>query len=612
MVAAGERSPGLPGRRSPGMPVADRAHVAAGARDRAHGDRRSRSARARSRTRRSCAGSWPSRGLLDNPLTDRAMVGGVPRMEAAFAAEAERIGAARGAVWGRCRARPGSRARGRTPATCRASVDRPVVAGTDRGSSAAAGWASSTRRSRRRSGAPSRSSWSRPSGRASRGSASASSPSRGSRPSIDHPNVLPVFKAGEEDGLLYLAMRFVDGADLRSLVAAGADARPRQSSAQIGAALDAAHARRLVHRDVKPANVLVARGDHAYLTDFGLVKALDETHRPHAHGRGRRHARLRRAGADPRRGRRPGRAISTRSAACSIYTLTGAVAVPARRHRAQAVGAPLRAAADGPGLPAFDAVIARALAKDPRERYESGAALGAAAIAAAGGVAAARAAAATRRAAASAAIRVAGAGARRQRGGRCSPRSSTPRRAPRCCARRSPRRRRSASSGGSPRCAAGRIRARRSSSPRSPATSRCSAGCTRRWRAFDAETERILVELETVRGRVLADDTAAGERLGGAAGRARDDRRSARIRRWGIRHLGWLSASARRPRRCRHDDHHRQDAPQGTAPLHRDATSSRPRCARSWSRSSATPTRPTSRSTACAAGTSPASTPTAH
>ena len=160
---------------------------------------------------------------------------------------------------------------------------------------------------------------------------------------IDHPNVLPVFKAGEEDGLLYLAMRFVDGADLRSLSPLD-PMRAAHLVAQVGAALDAAHARRLVHRDVKPANVLIAPGDHAYLTDFGLVKALDETRGPDDHRQPRRHARLRRARAHPRRGRRAGGG----SVLARLRPLLHAHrrgAVPARGHRAQALGAPLRAAA---------------------------------------------------------------------------------------------------------------------------------------------------------------------------------------------------------------------------------------------------------------------------
>jgi serine/threonine protein kinase len=96
--------------------------------------------------------------------------------------------------------------------------------------------------------------------------------------SIDHPNVLPVYEAGEADGQLFIAMRFVEGTDLGALIEqeGGLDpARAARIVAQIGAALDAAHRRDLVHRDVKPANVLVTGedGEHAYLADFGLSKS---------------------------------------------------------------------------------------------------------------------------------------------------------------------------------------------------------------------------------------------------------------------------------------------------------------------------------------------------
>ena len=98
--------------------------------------------------------------------------------------------------------------------------------------------------------------------------------------SIDHPNVIPVYEAGQVDGELYIAMRFVDGTDLLQLVTREGELPPERAVrivGQIAAALDAAHRRGLVHRDVKPGNVLIAReGDeeHVYLTDFGLVKTL--------------------------------------------------------------------------------------------------------------------------------------------------------------------------------------------------------------------------------------------------------------------------------------------------------------------------------------------------
>ncbi|KPI13421.1 serine/threonine protein kinase [Actinobacteria bacterium OK074] len=98
---------------------------------------------------------------------------------------------------------------------------------------------------------------------------------------LDHPHIVPVFEAGETDGVLYIAMRYVVGRDLRQLLdregpLAFADAV--RIAAQVASALDAAHEHGLVHRDVKPGNILVAEGtdsdhpEHVYLTDFGLTK----------------------------------------------------------------------------------------------------------------------------------------------------------------------------------------------------------------------------------------------------------------------------------------------------------------------------------------------------
>ncbi|WP_031480231.1 serine/threonine-protein kinase [Streptomyces bicolor] len=98
---------------------------------------------------------------------------------------------------------------------------------------------------------------------------------------IDHPHIVPVYEAGETDGVLYIAMRYVSGSDLRHLLdSQGPLPAPTalRIAAQVASALDAAHEHGLVHRDVKPGNILVARGtdrdhpEHVYLTDFGLTK----------------------------------------------------------------------------------------------------------------------------------------------------------------------------------------------------------------------------------------------------------------------------------------------------------------------------------------------------
>ena len=92
---------------------------------------------------------------------------------------------------------------------------------------------------------------------------------------IDHPNVIPIFDAGDEDGVLFITMRLVEGTDMRALIAAEGRIEPLRAARivrQVGAALDAAHARGMLHRDVKPSNVLLARADHVYLSDFGLAK----------------------------------------------------------------------------------------------------------------------------------------------------------------------------------------------------------------------------------------------------------------------------------------------------------------------------------------------------
>jgi YVTN family beta-propeller protein len=96
--------------------------------------------------------------------------------------------------------------------------------------------------------------------------------------SLDHPCVVPIYEAGEADGLLFIAMRYVEGSDLKELLREGplTAARAVAVSAQVAGALDFAHERGLVHRDVKPSNVLLDARGHVYLADFGLTTRLAE------------------------------------------------------------------------------------------------------------------------------------------------------------------------------------------------------------------------------------------------------------------------------------------------------------------------------------------------
>jgi serine/threonine-protein kinase len=94
--------------------------------------------------------------------------------------------------------------------------------------------------------------------------------------SLDHPHVIPIYDADEIEGVLYLAMRYVDGPSLQALIREGGPlsrADTLRIAEQIGGALDAAHAAELIHRDLKPANILLTKAEgHAYLCDFGLAK----------------------------------------------------------------------------------------------------------------------------------------------------------------------------------------------------------------------------------------------------------------------------------------------------------------------------------------------------
>src|SRR3954451_5714643 len=209
--------------------------------------------------------------------------------------------------------------------------------------------------------------------------------------SIEHPNVIPVYYAGEREGVLFIVMRFIDGPDLRALVRAQGALDPERAAhivAQLGAALDAAHAHGLVHRDVKPANVLLGDDDHAYLTDFGLTKHSATTGDGGGGG-------LSRAGGwvgtlgyvapEQIRGQRVDARTDVYALGCVlVFALTGKAPYTGDSDEAT-LWAHLNAPPPNESVPPeFEGVVARALAKDPSDRYLSAGDLGRAALAAAG------------------------------------------------------------------------------------------------------------------------------------------------------------------------------------------------------------------------------------
>jgi ABC-type branched-subunit amino acid transport system substrate-binding protein/outer membrane protein assembly factor BamB len=193
--------------------------------------------------------------------------------------------------------------------------------------------------------------------------------------SLDHPNVVPIYEAGERDGQLYLAMRYVEGSDLRSVLRREGKLAPERAIrvlAQVAAALDRAHRRGLVHRDVKPANVLLDVDEHAYLSDFG-ISTQDGGAAVEAGGTVGTLDYL-----SPEQIR--GEAVDGRgdcyALACILYECLAGEPPFRRKSEAETLWAHLR---DEPsplrGHPALDPVLRKGLAKEKGERYASCAAL---------------------------------------------------------------------------------------------------------------------------------------------------------------------------------------------------------------------------------------------
>ena len=191
---------------------------------------------------------------------------------------------------------------------------------------------------------------------------------------IGHAHVVPVYRAGEAGGRLFLAMQLIDGPSLDAVVPLPVD-RAVRIFGQVAAALDAAHSLGLVHRDVKPGNVLLAAGDHAYVTDFGLAIAHSDHVVQTAPGEAGEFAgsldymapeRIMGGAGDAR--------ADIYALGCLLYvTLTGQVPYPRDSQSAtlfahinDPVPVPSQVA---PELAVFDSILAIAMAKDPRERF---------------------------------------------------------------------------------------------------------------------------------------------------------------------------------------------------------------------------------------------------
>lgn len=200
--------------------------------------------------------------------------------------------------------------------------------------------------------------------------------------SIDHPNVIPVYEAGELEGTLYLIMRWIDGTDLRALLKTSGRLSPRRAISllrPVASALSAAHRHGLVHRDVKPGNVLIARSyeeyeDHIYLTDFGIARRSDgET----LTGTGVFVGTIDYMAPERIEGGKGDAACDIYSFGCMLFeALTGHVPFDRETDVSKIfahVNDPIPSARDEvDGIPELlDSIIAKAMAKQPEDRFRS-------------------------------------------------------------------------------------------------------------------------------------------------------------------------------------------------------------------------------------------------
>ncbi len=190
---------------------------------------------------------------------------------------------------------------------------------------------------------------------------------------LDHDHIVPVYEAGQSEYGLFLAMRLIAGPTLKQLILDG-DLDPRRTVrllAQVAYALDSAHEAGLIHRDIKPQNILIGKGDHAYLADFGLIKAPDEARLT---GTGQFIGTIDYVAPEQIQGDPATPASDCYALTGVLYEcLTGEVPFPkpseAATLHAHVMLPPPTVSARRPDLPpALDGVIAQGMAKDPWSR----------------------------------------------------------------------------------------------------------------------------------------------------------------------------------------------------------------------------------------------------
>ncbi|HKH18352.1 MAG TPA: serine/threonine-protein kinase [Solirubrobacteraceae bacterium] len=195
---------------------------------------------------------------------------------------------------------------------------------------------------------------------------------------LQHPNIVTVYDAGEADGLLYLAMQYIEGSDLSTVLRTQGRLRPYRAldvCRQVAAALDAAHAQGLIHRDVKPANVLI-EGRTAFLTDFGLTKRIEGTQTQLTQA-GDVVGTIHYVAPEQIEGGRVDARTDIYSLGCLVYHCLSGELPFARDTDVAVIYAhlseePPRLTAVRPELPGgLDAVIAKALEKAPERRFQT-------------------------------------------------------------------------------------------------------------------------------------------------------------------------------------------------------------------------------------------------